>query len=286
MTQVFLNGEFSGLDEARVAATDAGLLLGAGLFETLRAYDRFVFRLDDNLDRLLASAKLLEIPIALSRAAIGEALAETIDRNGLGDARCRITVTRGPLPAGTDDEGPQPTCLITAGAMTPYSHELYEKGMTVTVSDARIDSSDPTAGHKTTAYMANLLVLRDAHSRGAQEALRLSSGGHLCEGAMSNVFIVREGRLVTPPLESGCLPGVTRKVVLELAAEEGIDAAEEPIPAPEVLKVEEMFLTNSIMEVMPVCRIERHAVADESIGPVTRRLMDLYKEQVEREKET
>ncbi|NIA22286.1 MAG: hypothetical protein GWP05_10070 [Anaerolineaceae bacterium] len=286
MTEVFLNGEFTDLDQARLPAADAGLLLGAGLFETLRAYDRFVFRLDDHLDRLLASAKLLEIPVAMSRDRIADALAETIDRNGLDDARCRITVTRGPLPGGgaADRQG-QPTCLITAGAMTPYADELYARGMTVTVSEARIEPSDPTAGHKTTAYMANLLVLRDAHARGAQEALRLSSRGNLAEGAISNVFIVRRGRLVTPPLEDGCLPGVTRKVVLELAAEEGLETAQESTPGPEVLKVEEMFLTNSIMEVMPVCRIERHAVADEQVGPVTARLMELYREQVGRERE-
>ncbi|MBN2582915.1 MAG: aminotransferase class IV family protein [Planctomycetes bacterium] len=282
MTEVFLNGEFEMIEDARVSAMDAGLLLGAGLFETLRAYDRFVFRLDDHLERLMASAKALEIPVALTARQIADALAETIDRNELDDARCRITLTRGALPA-EDGADIEPTCLVTAGAMTPYDDRLYTGGMTVTVSDAPVNPSDPTVGHKTTAYMGNLLVLRAAHARGAQEALRLNTRGQLCEGAISNVFVVRGGRLVTPPLEDGCLPGITRKVVLDLARDAGLEVAEESIGGPEVLQAEEMFLTNTIMEVMPVCRIERHAVGDETVGPMTRRLMDLYKAQVELE---
>jgi branched-chain amino acid aminotransferase len=279
MTEVFLNGDFKKIQDACVSAMDAGLLLGAGLFETLRAYDRTVFRLDDHLQRLTASAQALEIPLALTAGQMADALAEIIDRNGLDAARCRITVTRGALPGEVGDEA-EPTCLITAGAMTPYDDQLYADGMTVTVSDAPVNPADPTAGHKTTAYMANLLVLRDAHARGAQEALRLNTRGRLCEGAISNVFLVRQGRLLTPPLEEGCLPGIARKVVLEIARAEGIDAAEEPIPGPDVLKADEIFLTNTIMEVMPVCRIERHGVGDETVGPVTRRLMELYHEQV------
>ncbi|NLX59070.1 MAG: branched-chain amino acid aminotransferase [Phycisphaerae bacterium] len=282
MTEVFLNGDFETIEDACVSAMDAGLLLGAGLFETLRAYDRTVFRIDDHLQRLFASAQALEIPIALAADQIADALAETLDRNGLDDARCRITVTRGALPGEVGAEA-RPTCLVTAGVMTPYDEQLYARGMTVTVSDATVNPSDPTAGHKTTAYMTNLLVLRDAHARGAQEALRLNTRGRLCEGAISNVFLVRQGRLLTPPLEEGCLPGVTRKVVLEIARREGIDAAEESIAGPDLLKADELFLTNTIMEVMPVCRIERHPVGNETVGPITQRLMRLYREQVESE---
>jgi branched-chain amino acid aminotransferase len=291
--KVYLNGRLQTMSEARVPAMDAGLLLGAGLFETLRAYgstnalsagERFVFRLGDHLDRLFASAKALDIPIEESREELERAVAETIAENGLEDARCRITVTRGPLPSEHLAGPIRPTCLVTAGEMTPYAPELYETGTTVTVSDVRINETDPAAGHKTTNYLTNLLVLREAHGRGTQEALRFNGPGRLVEGCLSNVFLVKGGRLLTPPLAEGCLPGVTRGVVLALAAAEGIAAAEETIPAQDVLTCEEMFLTNTIMEVMPVGRIERHAIGEDKPGPVTRRLMELYKQQIEKER--
>ena len=285
MFKVYLNGRIEPVAEAMVPAGDTGLLLGAGLFETLRAYERFVFRLDDHLDRLLASAEALEIPVAESRDEIARALEAVIRENALADARCRITITRGPLPSEHLAGPPRPTCLVTAGEMTPYDDELYAGGMTVTVSEARVNRNDPTCRHKTTAYLPNLLALRDAHAKGAQEALRFNGPGRLAEGCISNVFVVRGGRLVTPPVEEGCLPGIARKVVLELAEAAGIEAAEEPVEGADVLKADEMFLTNTIMEAMPVCRIERHPLpGGDRPGEITRRLMDLYKRQVEKER--
>ena len=283
MFQVYLNGRVQPLAEATIPAGDAGMLLGAGLFETLRAYDRFVFRLGDHLDRLLASAEVLDIPVEESRAEMAAALERVIQENALRDARCRITVTRGPLPSEHVPGPARPTCLIVAGEMTPYADELYQRGMTVTISEVRVNEKDPTATHKTTSYLTNMLILRDAHAKGAQEALRFNGPGRLAEGCISNVFVVTDGRLVTPPVSEGCLPGIARKVVLELARAEGLDVAEEPVAAEDILKVDELFLTNSIMEVMPVCRIERHALADERPGPVTSRLMGLYKEKVAEE---
>jgi branched-chain amino acid aminotransferase len=285
MFQVYLNGRLQPINEARLSPTDTGLLLGTGLFETLRAYERFVFRLDDHLARLYASAKELDIRIEETPEEMKKALDATIRENGLEDARCRITVSNGPLPSEHVPGPPRPTCLVVAGEMTPYADELYEKGMTVTVSDVRANRSDPTCRHKTTNYLTNMLVLRDAHRKGAQEALRLNGPGRLAEGAISNAFVVLGGRLLTPPVDEGCLPGIARKVVLELAREAGLDAAEEPIEGAQLLKAEEMFLTNSIMEVMPVCRIERHPVADEKVGPVTRRLMSLYSRQVDKDRD-
>lgn len=285
MFQVYLNGRLQPISEARISPTDTGLLLGTGLFETLRAYERFVFRLDDHLSRLYGSAKALDIRIEESPEELARALAEAIQENALEDARCRITVSNGPLPSEHLSEPPRPTCLVVAGEMTPYADDLYEHGMTVTVSDVRANRSDPTCRHKTTSYLGNMLILRDAHRKGAQEALRLNGPGRLAEGCVSNVFVVLSGRLLTPPVDEGCLPGIARKVVLELAREAGVDCAEQPVEGADLLKAEEIFLTNTIMEVMPVCRLERHAVADEKVGPITRRLMSLYGRQVDKERD-
>lgn len=285
MIRAYLNGRVQNLEEAQVPAMDAGLLLGAGLFETLRAYDRFIFRLGDHLDRLEASAEVLEIPIEETREELERAVGRVLRENALQDARLRMTITRGPLP-GEDATGTsRPTCLVTAGRMTPYPDELYANGMTVTVSDVRANHTDPTVRHKTTGYMTNLLILRDAHSKGAHEAIRLNGPGRLAEGAISNVFLVADGSLVTPPVEEGCLPGIARKVVLELAEAEGIAAEQRPIEGPELLEADEVFLTNTIMEIMPVGRIERHPVGGDEPGEVTRRLMELYRDKVAEERE-
>ncbi len=277
VVQVVLNGQTMALSEARVAAMDAGLLLGAGLFETLRAANGRIFRPGDHLERLFKSAEALEIPVVESADQLAEYLAEALVRNGLQEARCRITVTRGPLPSesGQGNEA-RPTCLVTAGVLTEYPEELYQQGMTVTISDVRVNPTDPLSGHKTTNYLTNLIVLREAHARGGHESLRFNGPGRLGCGAISNVFVVRGNRVLTPPVSEGCLPGITRKVVLELAERLGIEALEEPIEAGEVLQADEIFLTNTMMGVMPVCRIERHAIGDEKPGEMTVQLMNAY----------
>ena len=168
--------------------------------------------------------------------------------------------------------------LITAGVVTEYPEELYQRGMTVTISEVRTNSTDPLCRHKTINYLTNLIVLREAHARGGHESLRFNGPGRLACGAISNVFIVRGDRLMTPPASEGCLSGITRKVVLELAANLGIEAAEQPIDAAQVLQADEMFLTSTMMQVMPVCRIEREAIGQERPGEITMRLMHAYQQ--------
>jgi len=315
MTQtelVYVAGDLVPDAEARISALDAGVLLGAGLFETLRTYAGKPFRLGAHLARLRASGEFFRIFVRETGAEITAAVARLLEANGVPDARIRLTATRGPLalrePQGDpepfghahgpepvegqgrrvaaavdDDEAPPATLIITAGPMTPYPAELYEKGATVVVSDIRTSADDPTVYHKTTGYLRNLLALRDAHRARATEALIFNTKGRLAEGSLSNAFIVSGGRLLTPPVEEGLLAGITRAAVLELAAEVGIPAEQKPLTAREVLDADEMFLTNSIMELLPVGRVERKEIGDGLPGPVTKQLASAYRALVIRE---
>jgi branched-chain amino acid aminotransferase len=203
----------------------------------------------------------------------------------------RITATRGPVgPQLDDDEAPRATLLVTAGPMTPYPAELYDRGCTVVVSDIRANETDPVIFHKTTNFMRSLLALRDAHRARATEALLFNTRNRLAEGALSNVFLVNGGRLLTPPVEDGLMPGITRAAVLELAAEIGGPAEQRSLTVHDLLDADEVFLTNSIMEILPVGRIEQHEVGPKEDpnrlgkpGPVTRRLAEAYKALVARE---
>jgi branched-chain amino acid aminotransferase len=267
-----------------------------------------VFRLEDHMARFLESAKILGIPLALEVAQVQELIAELLSANDLlaAPARLRLTATPGDIHQAAQDPQATPavTLLITAMPLSPYPETLYEKGMTVLVGAAKQNPQNPLTGHKTTSYFDRLWALRQAQALGAGEALWFTPRHEtLAEGCISNVFLVDDSKtLLTPPLTlplqaSGtdaaespppssarlCLPGMTRKVVLELAAQHGQVFREVLITIDDLLSAREIFLTNAIMGVMPVTRLERHAVGDEKPGEVTKKLAQLYAARVEEE---
>lgn len=288
---MYVSGRMVAEAEATVSALDAGLLLGAGLFETLRTYGGRPFRLARHMARMRASGQFFRIFVRETDDEIAAVIARLLEANGLPDARIRITATRGPVIEGlSDDEAPWATLLVTAGGQVTYPPDLYERGATAVVSDIRANETDPVTFHKTTNYLANLLAIRDAHSGGATEALRFNTRNRLAEGAISNVFLVSAGRLLTPPVEDGLLAGITREAVLEVAAEIGVPAEQRSLTVDDMLAADEVLLTNAIMEVMPVVRFEKHEVGPKDDpdrlgrpGPITRRLAEAYKALVERE---
>lgn len=280
---MYVAGRLVPAAEATVSANDAGLLFGAGLFETLRVYGGRPFRLPAHLARLRASGLALRIFVEESDERIAEILAELIRANGLIDARVRLTATRGPLTEElADDEAPRATLLASAGPAI-YPPGYHEQGVTVVVSDIRLSPSDPMLFHKSTGYMRNLLALREAHRARAAEALLFNTRNRLASAATANVFVVIGGRLLTPPVEDGALAGITRASVLELAAAEGIPAAQQSLTVDDLLEADEVFLTNSVAEVLPVVQFEQHEVGDRKPGPVTRRLAAAYRDLVARE---
>lgn len=273
--KIYLNGGLVSGGEAKVSVSNPSFLHGVGLFETLRAYDGKPFRLAEHMERLSRSAARFNMPLGDTLEKIPTAVGDVLLANTLAAARVRITVT----PPGSMESPEDVTLLVRAEATTGYPTELYERGMTVCVQNRfRQSSQDPLAGHKTTSYFPRLLALRDAQEKHCGEALWFTPGNLLAEGCMTNVFIVRGGRIMTPPLDTPVLPGVTRAAVIELAAASGIVCEESPCTIEDLLSADEVFLTNAIMEVMPVTRIERHKVSDEKIGEVTRTLGDAYRE--------
>lgn len=278
--KVYLNGELLDSAKASVSVWNPSFLQGVGLFETLRTYGGRPFRLDIHIDRLTMSATHFKMPIAEVTGLIPEAVRTVLDANRLSDARIRITVTP---PAPTDPDA-RPVLLVTAQAVAGYAPELHEKGMTVLLcTDYRQSSLDPLTGHKTTSYFPRLAALRVAHERGCGESLWFTPQNQLAEGCISNVFLVKGGRLRTPPLETPVLPGITRNAVLRLAAEAGIDAGEASCTVDDLLDADEVFLTNAIMEVMPVTHIERKPIGNEKPGAITVQLLGAYRKAAQRE---
>jgi branched-chain amino acid aminotransferase len=290
MPVVWLNGNFIDENDAALSLRDTGLLHGAGVFTTARSYHGVVFELPAHLRRLRESCDALFIPLRYREEQLKAAVAELLRRNALADARLRITVTRGaahqdPLH-GTHLT---PTVFITAAPIEPYPAEFYQRGMTVILLDEqKLNPYDLQAGHKTLNYLSRLAALREANRRGAGEALWFNVHNHLQSGSISNVFIVKGGALITPPTRweardaaSVVLPGVTRAKVIELASSAGVDVRLQHVDVNQLLDADEIFLTNSIMQVMPVCRIERKAIGQDKPGPVTTRLGNALADAIE-----
>ncbi len=275
---VLLNGQFVEQRSAVVSAYDAAFLHGVGLFETMRAGGGRVFKLEAHLSRLLNSAAKLLAPMDRTVLPDAERFEELLQRNGLQEARVRLTVTPGATLEVGDAGLPTPTVLVTAGPLGGFPPQTYRDGVAVMIARARQAVDDPLAGHKTTCYLPRLLALRAAHGAKCAEALFFNTSNELAEGAISNVFVVKEGRLRTPPLATPVLPGIARATVLELAAALRIpcdDAA--PLTINDLLDADEVFLTNTIIQVLPVVRVEKHDIRGGHVGSLARRLFDAFR---------
>ncbi|MGP1347603.1 MAG: aminotransferase class IV [Phycisphaerales bacterium] len=308
---VWINGALVEPGEARVSAFDAGLTHGVGLFETMRAQRGRVFRLYEHLERLRDSSRALGLTSELRINALGEAVRRVVERSELAwgthdddgsdrAARVRLTLTGGDLNmlnralpgdggAGGGGEGArgagEPTIIIHVTPAQRYPRAMFDKGVLVTIADTKANPLNPHEGHKTLNYWWRLRELQVAASKGAGEALVLQVTNHLCGGAVSNVFLVRDGTLFTPiargeeeagAIGSPVLPGITRQVVGELADGMGMGLARRMLTIDEALDADEVFLTNASWGVLPVRQIEGRAVGDGMPGPVTRSLRERW----------
>ena len=279
--KVFLNDKLVDVEQAHIPVTDSGFLYGAGLFETMRSRNGVVFRLEDHLDRLFQSAAKLAINHNYDKNYLTDAISSVLGANELTEARIRLTLTNGPI--GETTEQPKPTLLITAGALQLYPGEYYQTGVLVALCPFRQNTTEPTCGHKTTNYYSRLLALTLAREKDAAEALWFTTDNRLAEGCVSNVFLVKDGVLQTPALGTPVLPGVARKAVCRIAQDESIELVEKDLQISDLLEADEVFLTNVVMEVLPVVSVEQHAVGAGKVGPVTRKLRDKFLEAIEDE---
>ncbi len=274
--KVFLNDKLIDASEAAVPASDTGFLYGAGLFETMRSRNGVVFALEDHLERLFSSAVALSMNNTYTKDEVAAAVAKVLDANELTEARLRITLTNGPMIQTAEQR--RATLLISATNLVPYPPEYYQNGVLAVLSRFRQNASDPTTGHKTTSYYPRLISLSQAHSKGATEALWFTVEGYLAEGCVSNVFLVKDSALHTPGLDTPVLPGIARKTVCSIAGRRGYELVEKNLTIDDCLAADEMFLTNSIMHVMPVSGLEKHTYGDGKPGPVTRQIMEQFDE--------
>lgn len=277
MEKVFLNGQIVSAAKAQVAVTDSSYLYGIGLFETMRAVGGTVFRLADHLQRLNSSAEALSIANSYSDEQITQAVDEVLTANKLTESRLRLQVSNGPI--GTNGTAAT-NLLVTAAEFTPYPNEYYERGIRVTLTDFRQSNKDPFCGHKTTCYGPRLMALKNAHEKLATEALWFTTENFLAEGSISNVFLVKDGELYTPPVQTPVLPGIARKTVIEIAEAENILCHEQPLQVGDLLGADEVFLTNVVMEVLPVTSVEAHTVAKGKPGEITKSIANKYKDRL------
>ena len=276
---VYLNGSLIPRNKAFISVLDYGFLYGFGLFETMRAYGGQVFRLEHHLSRLAHSAEKLGLPIGAPE--LKGAVMDTIQANKLSEARIRITVSIGEGAMAPDPSTcNKPTVLILAEHYKPYPEKVYQKGFRAVVSSIRRNSQSPLSKLKTANYLESILARQEARAAGVDEALCLNEKRLLAEASMSNIFLVTDGILRTPDEESGILPGITRRTILELASQLDIDTLEQDIRLDELSQAKEAFLTNSLIEVMPLTEIDGKPIGSGRPGPISKRLMAAYKKLV------
>ncbi len=280
----YINGKFVPEEEARVSVLDRGFLYGDGLFETMRAYHRRAFRIDDHLERLYRSCRELKIPLKMERKELKGAIGELLEKNDLTEAYLRLTLTRG-LHTGSlgFDTCSSPTLVITSRELNPYPPSYYQKGIRAIIASIRQNSFSPLSGYKSLSYLAYLLAREEARTQGASEAILLNSKAEVTEGATSNIFLILNGKVSTPPEHAPLLPGITRKAVIEILPRLDLNCKICSILEQSLEDAEEVFITNSLMEVMPVTSIDGRKVGDGMPGPITRSIARAYQELVEGE---
>ncbi len=272
--KIYIDGKFCSERDAKVSVFDHGLLYGDGVFEGIRAYNGRVFKLKEHIDRLFCSAKAILLDIPMTHAQLMEATVETIRRNRLRDAYVRLVVTRGVGTLGLNPNGcKNPSVIIIAGKIHLYPAELYERGMEiVTVPTTRSLHSALNPAIKSLNYLNNIMAKIEALNAGCQEAILLNAEGFVAECTGDNVFIVREGQLLTPPLSAGALHGITRRVVMELAVQKGLKVGEPNLTRYDLFNAEECFLTGTAAELVPVVKIDSRVIGRGKPGPVTKDL--------------
>jgi len=278
---VYINGEIVPEKEAVVSVFDHGFLYGDGIYETMVAYEGVIFKLNEHLRRLYRSASLIGLTIPLKVDRLESALYETLSANVLKNAYVRLTVSRGPGPIGLNpDLCPQPTIAIMAQESKEYPELLYEKGVHLIISETKRnlkEAIDPRI--KSMNFLNNILAKIEAIKRDAYEAIMLNAQDQLTEGTISNIFFVKDNVLCTPSVACGLLDGITRGTVIDLAIKENIQVKEGEFLKEDIYAANEVFITNTSLEVMPVSKVDEKTYP---VGEITKRLHQAYKQEIKK----
>lgn len=277
--KIYLNGKLVEKENAVISVYDHGLLYGDGVFEGIRTYDGLVFRFKEHIDRLYRSADAIELKIPLTKTAMTEAVIETLKANSLKDAYIRLVVTRGPGDLGLDPRKcPKATVFIITDKIVLYPKEYYQNGLEIVTAKTRRNypkSLDPRI--KSLNYLNNILAKIDAIKAGTEEAIMLTFDDHVAECTGDNIFIVKAGELITPPVKVGALEGITRDAVISIAKNMGIAFSERMIKMEDVYSSGEVFLTGTAAEIIPVIKIDKRVIGNGKPGEMTLRLTKEFK---------
>jgi len=276
--QIYIDGKFYAKEDAKISVYDHGLLYGDGVFEGIRSYEGKVFRMQAHLDRLWNSAKAILLNIPITREEMALAIEQTLAANGIREGYIRVVVTRGAGSLGLDPSRcSNPQVIIITDYISLYPEELYRNGLEiVTVSVARNHPAALSPRIKSLNYLNNILAKIEGVQAGCVEALMLNHKGEVAECTGDNVFLVRDGELLTPSLESGILEGITRDAVIELARAAGIAVHELPLTKHDVYIADECFLTGTAAELVPVVKVDSRPIGDGQPGPITRGLIERF----------
>ena len=276
--KIYIDGKYFDQKNAKVSVFDHGLLYGDGIFEGIRAYNGRVFRLKEHIDRLFYSAKAILLEIPLSHSQMMKAVVDTCRKNKLRDGYIRLIVTRGVGTLGLNpNRCKAPSVIIIADKIQLYPREMYERGMDiVTVATTRNLHNAVNPAIKSLNYLNTILAKIEANNAGVEEAIMLNSDGYVAECTGDNIFIVKDGRMMTPPLSAGALYGITRGVVMDMAREAGMPVSEPNLTRYDLFIADECFLTGTGAELIPVIKIDGRVIGDGKPGPVTRSLVHKY----------
>jgi branched-chain amino acid aminotransferase len=279
---VYIDGEYRPKSRAKVSVYDHGLLYGDGVFEGIRAYDGVVFRLKEHIDRLYCSASVIMLSIPLTKEEMINAVLETLRKNHLRDAYVRLIVTRGVGDLGLDPRKcKKPTVIIITDIIRLHSGEAKENGIRTMLVWVKRDPVDATSHEvKSLNYMNSILAKIEANIAGLDEAICLDKNGHISEGVAENIFIVKNGKVITPPTSTGALVGITRDVAMKLAEKLGYKAVQSNITPTDLFTADEAFFTGTAAEIVPIVEVNKRVIGDGDPGPITRRLMQEFEKVV------
>lgn len=280
--KIYLDGKFVDEEEAKVSVFDHGFLYGDGVFEGIRAYHNSVFRLKDHVDRLYDSAKAVNMEIPVNKEQMSEIILESCRQNDLKDAYIRVVVSRGKGDLGLDPRKCSvPTVVCIASSISIYPEEMYEKGLDViTVPTRRNGPEGVNPRIKSLNYLNNIMAKIEANMAGVPEAILLNQEGYVAECTGDNIFMVKNGILKTPAIHLGLLEGVTRNEVIAIARKEGIDVQETTFTRYDLFVADEVFLTGTAAELIPVVKVDDRVIADGKPGPIFSKLLQQFRELV------
>jgi branched-chain amino acid aminotransferase len=277
--KVYIDGKYYEETDAKISVFDHGLLYGDGVFEGIRAYNGRIFKLKEHIDRLYYSAKAILLNIPMSPAEMTQAVVGTCRENKIRDGYIRLVVTRGKGSLGLGPERcAKPSVVIIAASIQLYPQELYERGLDIiTVPTTRNLNNAINPAIKSLNYLNNILAKIEANMAGCEEAIMLNAAGYVAECTGDNLFIVKDGRLFTPPLSAGALYGITRGTVMELARQAGWEVSEPNLTRYDLYIADECFLTGTGAEIIPVAKIDARVIGTGRPGPLTKSLVEKYK---------